>query len=494
MLVLPVGPASAARNASPIQILDSGSPPTAANPYPATIDISGYEGTLTDVDVQLFGLTHSFQNDVDVLLVSPSGVGVMLLSDAGGGPSSTTPVSPEFDDAALSFAPTSGGLGSGPYHPTNYVGQDSTEVMPAPAPAGPYATSLSAFNGQSPNGRWRLYVADDLATDSGQITQGFRLALRTTEGFALGDPGPATDYPAVVEVAGRTTPITGLRVRVNGLAHSWPDDVDLLLVGPRGQSALLMSDAGGGTSRLYEGPSVTFTDSAPLGLMDEDPFTSGVFRPTDFEPGDTFPAPAPPGPYGTSLAVFNGTDPNGTWRLFAQDDGNMGYAGQVEGGFSLEIETPAPPVPPPPPPGGDGGDRTAPIASALGAAPRAFRAAGRGPSAAGRRRVPVGTRVSFSSTEAARARFTIERARRGVRRRGRCVRPRPGVTGPRCTRWVALRGSFGWNAAAGANTLRFSGRLRGRRLRPARYRLVLRLTDAAGNRSARVRTGFRIVP
>jgi hypothetical protein len=33
-------------------------------------------------------------------------------------------------------------------------------------------------------------------------------------------------------------------VKLNGLSHSYPDDLDLLLVGPDGQSAMLMSDAG----------------------------------------------------------------------------------------------------------------------------------------------------------------------------------------------------------------------------------------------------------
>jgi hypothetical protein len=130
MLGLIVGPASAARNPDLIQILDSTSYPTAANPYPATIDISGYEGTLSDVDVQLFGLSHTFPNDIDVLLVSPTGVAVMLLSDAGGG-SPTGPVDPLFDDASFDFVPENGPLGSGPYDPTNYAGQDPGEVMPA---------------------------------------------------------------------------------------------------------------------------------------------------------------------------------------------------------------------------------------------------------------------------------------------------------------------------------------------------------------------------
>ena len=43
-------------------------------------------------------------------------------------------------------------------------------------------------------------------------------------------------------------------------------------------------------------------------------------RPTDHEPGDAWPVPAPPGPYTTSLSGFDLTDPNGDWRLFVNDD------------------------------------------------------------------------------------------------------------------------------------------------------------------------------
>jgi len=39
--------------------------------------------------------------------------------------------------------------------------------MPAPAPPGPYATSLSIFDGIDPHGGWILYLRDDAAIDVG---------------------------------------------------------------------------------------------------------------------------------------------------------------------------------------------------------------------------------------------------------------------------------------------------------------------------------------
>ena len=52
---------------------------------------------------------------------------------------------------------------------------------------------------------------------------------------------------------------------------------------------------------------------------------------------------------------------------------------------------------------------------------------------------------------------------------------------------------FGSLALAGRNRTKFSGKLRGPRLRPGRYRAVAVATDGAGARSAPKSVGFRIV-
>ena len=63
---------------------------------------------------------------------------------------------------------------------------------------------------------------------------------------------------------------------------------------------------------------------------------------------------------------------------------------------------------------------------------------------------------------------------------------------PRCKRYVKA-GGLSRNGAAGAQTIAFSGKVSGRRLAPARYRLTIVAVDAAGNRSDPVIVTFTVV-
>ena len=148
------------------------------------------------------------------------------------------------------------------------------------------------------------------------------------------------------------------------------------------------------------------------------------------------------------------------------------------------------------------GDGTPPGLSGLAFLPAAFPASNSGASVrAARARPPArrpratGSKVSYRLTEAATVTFTVERAVAGRRVNRRCVRlTRANRTRPRCTRFVAVRGSFTHAGKAGANSFRFTGRVGGRKLAPGSYRLLARARDAAGNRSRVVRRAFRIVP
>ena len=66
----------------------------------------------------------------------------------------------------------------------------------------------------------------------------------TTPRSAIPSSGPASTYPAPIQVSGLTGTITDVDVRLNTLNHPFPSDLDVMLVGPGGQHVVLMSDAG----------------------------------------------------------------------------------------------------------------------------------------------------------------------------------------------------------------------------------------------------------
>lgn len=159
-----------------------------------------------------------------------------------------------------------------------------------------------------------------------------------------GTSGPASPYPSTITVSGLPGVVTDVNVTLTGVSHTFPDDIDILLVGPGGQTLVLMSDCGGGSG--ITGITLTFDDSAATSLPDSTLIAAGTYKPTNYGAGDTFAAPAPAGPYNdpapagaaTLASVFNGIAPNGTWSLFVVDDAG-GDTGSISGGWSLDITT-----------------------------------------------------------------------------------------------------------------------------------------------------------
>ncbi len=145
-------------------------------------------------------------------------------------------------------------------------------------------------------------------------------------------PGP---YPSPIAVSGLAGLITNVTVTLTNLTHSRPDDIDVLLVGPGGQRVLLMSDTGGDNSLNFV--TLRFSDDVAVFLPDSTPLLTGTYRPTNFGASDDFPAPAPAGPYASSFSVFDGTNPNGTWLLYATDDIAGSASGLISGGWELNL-------------------------------------------------------------------------------------------------------------------------------------------------------------
>ena len=158
-------------------------------------------------------------------------------------------------------------------------------------------------------------------------------------GITLNDNGAASPYPANIAVANLNGTISKLTVNLNGVTVSNGQDIDLLLVGPGGRAFKILSDVG--DANPSTGINLTLDDAAASALPISATLASGTFRPTDNNvagQADTFPAPAPatffaPAPTGaaTFASVYNATNPNGNWALYARDDALGGAAGSISG-------------------------------------------------------------------------------------------------------------------------------------------------------------------
>ena len=132
---------------------------------------------LVGATVTLSNLTHSFPHDISVLLVSPSGSNVLLMSHTGGGHAIANPINLTFDDTAAGSLPNYNPINAGTYKPSAYEGPVS---LPGNlAATTPYGSTLSALNGSLAHGAWQLYVFDDLNGDAGVIAGGWSLTLTT---------------------------------------------------------------------------------------------------------------------------------------------------------------------------------------------------------------------------------------------------------------------------------------------------------------------------
>ncbi|MEG4209656.1 DUF4347 domain-containing protein, partial [Microcoleus sp. S13_B4] len=147
----------------------------------------------------------------------------------------------------------------------------------------------------------------------------------------------ATPYPSAIDVSGVTGKVDSVTITLNNVQTSnsvngGPQNINLLLVGPEGQNVVLMSHV---PYELLNNVTLKLDDNAASFLYNFSnstvpTITSGNYKPSNYSangfrdiypltlPGPT-PTGAPEGPYGSTLSVFNKTNPNGTWKLYAVD-------------------------------------------------------------------------------------------------------------------------------------------------------------------------------
>lgn len=173
---------------------------------------------------------------------------------------------------------------------------------------------------------------------------GAPVTFTNSTALTIPDSGVSVPYGTTVVVSG----LTGqkkIKLEVTGLTHTFPDDLDYLLVGPGGQKYSLLSDSG--NTGDVSGLTFTLSDNATA-QPSTTQWVAGDFNPVNITTGDTFPPPAPAAPYSEApaagaFATFNsvfggdGTTMNGTWTLYLVDDA-AGDSG-TQAGWKLTFET-----------------------------------------------------------------------------------------------------------------------------------------------------------
>lgn len=119
------------------------------------ISVSGVRGRITDVNVILTGMTHTFPADLRITVKAPDGRTVVLSNGNGGG-ANISGVRMLFNDEARTQL------------------SNSRIVSSAYQPDG----SLATFDGGTANGRWSVRISDTASGDVGSLT-GARIMITT---------------------------------------------------------------------------------------------------------------------------------------------------------------------------------------------------------------------------------------------------------------------------------------------------------------------------
>jgi hypothetical protein len=173
-------------------------------------------------------------------------------------------------------------------------------------------------------------------------------------------------------------------------------------------------------------------------------------------------------------------------------DGNPRIVGAAHDVGAYEVQPPAPSPSPPPAPSPVVKDTVAPVFSKVSLTNKVF-AVGGGNTAVSAKKTKTGTTFRFNLSEDARVRFVIAQRLPGRRSGKACRKPSAKNRGRRsCTRFVK-RGTLVRTDKSGANSLKFTGRIGRRALKPGRYRVTITATDAAGNSSKPKTLSFTIV-
>ena len=228
---------------------------------------------------------------------------------------------------------------SNPSGPQNF----GALAVHGPSVSRPYTFTANATNGQTITATFLFQDGNaptNLAVVSFVVGQ-LSMTFSNTAPIVINDYTNATPYPSIINVRGLPGAITKATVMLTNVYHTWPRDIDTLLVAPGGPKSYLMAKTGGSMS--LQNVTLTFDDAASSFLPAASQIVSGTYRPTSYASvPPPFPTPAPPStlasPYATNLAALVNSNPNGPWSLFVVDDTPFN-SGIISNGWWLNLIT-----------------------------------------------------------------------------------------------------------------------------------------------------------
>lgn len=188
---------------------------------------------------------------------------------------------------------------------------------------------------------WRLFLGLLLILLLGQSPCAAQFVFSNSVPIMIPDSGPAQPFGASISVAGVTGVVSKVTVTLNGLNHTWLEDLSVLLLAPNGQQVMLFSGAGRDCN--VHSATLTFDDAAAAPLPVAGPIASGTYQPNNYVTNLTTITGVPDGPHTDTLSGLNGIDPNGTWALFVMDNAAEDQ-GAVAGGWGLVLTISSPPT------------------------------------------------------------------------------------------------------------------------------------------------------
>jgi len=155
----------------------------------------------------------------------------------------------------------------------------------------------------------------------------------------INDGSTGTPYPATLAVTG--LPATGASVtsvQLRGVSHTWSSDIAIALQNPSASTNVVLMAGVGGAS-IITNANYTFTDGGAA--MTAGAIPSGTYKPTSLGGAHLFPSPGPGSlnQTGQTLASFNSSALNGTWKLFVVDE-VFGDFGTISGGYNISFSYP----------------------------------------------------------------------------------------------------------------------------------------------------------